>query len=57
MESKPRANLCNYFVHFFCLAVSRFSGLPITIRKGVRPLFRPLAALMFPVHHSIAKLR
>ena len=48
MESKPRANLCNYFVHFFCLAVWRFSGLPITIRKGVRPLFRPLAALMFP---------
>ena len=29
--------------------VWRFSGLPITIRKGVRPVFRPLAALMFPV--------
>ena len=51
MESKPSQfvpKVVNFLRHIFCLAVWRFSGLPITIRKRVRPLFRPLAALMFP---------
>ena len=60
MESKPSQfvpKVVNFLRHIFCLAVWRFSGLPITIRKRVRPLFRPLAGLMFPVCATIAKLR